>query len=192
MKFRDYVIGKPRKLEIKNDIHSTGLELRIVVSVQNSSEGDYSILLTVVCSSKKLFTEGSEWLVAEAKRFVLLKQCDIQFAISRLLTGYLEALLREDYMKKHLQILTPTDVKARGSQLSLKFDSSWPVKEIHNRLKALGVICDVREPNAMRIAPAPLYNTFSEVLRFVTLLRQVRAPMNPLRFWRLHQDRLAS
>jgi hypothetical protein len=60
MNFRDYVIGKPRKLEIKKDIHSTGLELCIVVSVQRSSEGDYSILLTMVCSSKKLFTEGSE------------------------------------------------------------------------------------------------------------------------------------
>ncbi|CAM6087796.1 unnamed protein product [Calypogeia fissa] len=90
----------------------------------------------------------------------------------RLLTGYLEALLSEDYFKKHIQIVTPAEVNARGSQLSLKFDPSCPVRGIHNRLKALGVICDVREPDVMRIGPAPLYNAFAEMLTFANLLRQ--------------------
>lgn len=111
------------------------------------------------------------------------------FAVVRLLTGYLEALLSEDYFQKYIQILTPADVNARGSQLSLKFDTSWPVREIHSRLEGLGVICDVREPDVMRIGPAPLYNSFAEMLRFANLVRQVNSSLSTSpSTWPLNED----
>ena len=42
-----------------------------------------------------------------------------------------------------------------------------------NALAAKGVICDVRKPDVMRVAPAPLYNSFVDVFDFMTLLREV-------------------
>ena len=59
--------------------------------------------------------------------------------------------------------------QARGCQLSLVFAN--PVRAVHERITDLGVICDVREPDVMRIAPVPLYNTYTDVFRFVSLLR---------------------
>ena len=41
---------------------------------------------------------------------------------------------------------------------------------VHARVSAQGVICDVRKPDVMRIAPAPLYNSFEDVRRFIELL----------------------
>lgn len=42
--------------------------------------------------------------------------------------------------------------------------------DVHARVSAQGVICDVRKPDVMRIAPAPLYNSFEDVRRFIDLL----------------------
>jgi kynureninase len=61
-------------------------------------------------------------------------------------------------------------VAQRGCQLSVKF--SVAVDRVHAKLSQKGVIVDVRKPDVIRIAPAPLYNSFSDVLRFVTLLEQ--------------------
>lgn len=89
---------------------------------------------------------------------------------SVLLTGYLEALLRREAAGR-VTVATPADPAQRGAQLSLVIDA--PVKELNRRLLELGVICDVREPNTMRVSPAPLYNSFSDVYLFVR--RLVRA-----------------
>lgn len=43
-------------------------------------------------------------------------------------------------------------------------------KKVHKEITKRGIICDVRKPNVMRIAPAPLYNTFEDVWEFVHLL----------------------
>lgn len=47
-----------------------------------------------------------------------------------------------------------------------------PVERVHEKLSQKGVIVDVRKPDVIRIAPAPLYNSFTDVLRFVTLLAE--------------------
>ncbi|KNC50588.1 kynureninase, variant [Thecamonas trahens ATCC 50062] len=59
---------------------------------------------------------------------------------------------------------------ALGSDHVLSLQFTKPVEAVHAALEAAGVYCDVRKPDVMRIAPVPLYNSFSDVLRFVELL----------------------
>jgi kynureninase len=90
-------------------------------------------------------------------------------AKSVLLTGYLEYLLRTE-LPGRVKIITPTEPSRRGSQLSVSFDID--IDEASQRVTAAGVICDVRRPNVMRIAPAPLYNSFGDIYEFVQLLKK--------------------
>jgi kynureninase len=83
------------------------------------------------------------------------------------LTGYLEFLLREIGSKK-FGVITPHESGARGCQLSI-LAQEHP-KELHNELITAGVKCDFREPNVIRVAPTPLYNSFHEVWRFAQIL----------------------
>jgi kynureninase len=85
------------------------------------------------------------------------------------LTAYLEVLV-DTLLKETVDILTPRDPSQRGAQLSLVFRKS--VVEVHEAISKQGVICDVRKPDVMRIAPTPMYNNFSDVLRFVKLLQK--------------------
>jgi kynureninase len=85
------------------------------------------------------------------------------------LTGYLEFLLREIGSKK-FSVITPREPDARGCQLSIL--AHQHPKELFGELQAAGVKCDFREPNIIRVAPAPLYNTFHEVWRFAKILVQ--------------------
>jgi kynureninase len=86
-----------------------------------------------------------------------------------LLTGFLEALLKAR-LGHRLRIITPADPRQRGSQLSLVFNCD--LDAVHKRIERRGVLCDVRKPSAMRIAPAPLYNSFKDVFTFVTILEE--------------------
>ncbi len=70
-----------------------------------------------------------------------------------------------------IRIITPKNQNERGCQLSLFMSSKG--KEVYDELSRNGVICDWREPNVIRIAPAPLYNTFEEIGRFMQLLKAV-------------------
>ena len=83
---------------------------------------------------------------------------------------YLETLINL-YLSDSVSIITPTDPAARGCQLSLVLRQN--VKEVHQLLDKESVIVDVREPHAMRVAPAPLYNSFEDVREFVLVLRDV-------------------
>jgi kynureninase len=83
------------------------------------------------------------------------------------LTGYLEFLLREIGSKK-FSVITPRDPNERGCQLSIVVHQH--PKRLHEELVAAGVKCDFREPNVIRVAPTPLYNTFHEVWRFANIL----------------------
>lgn len=91
-------------------------------------------------------------------------------AKSLLLTGYLETLLRSQ-LSDRVKIITPADPARRGCQLSLSFDID--IDEASKRVAAAGVMCDIRRPNVMRIAPTPLYNSFADVYEFVSLLQKV-------------------
>jgi kynureninase len=88
-------------------------------------------------------------------------------AKSMKLTGYLESLLTQIGSKK-FRVITPKDPDARGCQLSI-LAHEHP-KELHNELIAADVKCDFREPNVIRVAPTPLYNTFHEAWRFAQIL----------------------
>ncbi|NRD53663.1 kynureninase [Corallococcus exiguus] len=83
------------------------------------------------------------------------------------LTGYLEFLL-DRLPAGYVTITTPRDLKQRGAQLSLRFKGE--PKRLLQRLSAAGIICDFREPDIIRAAPAPLYNTYLDVFRFVKAL----------------------
>jgi kynureninase len=88
-------------------------------------------------------------------------------AKSMKLTGYLESLLMQVGSKK-FSVITPKDPDARGCQLSI-LAHEHP-KKLYDELIAADVKCDVREPNVIRVAPTPLYNTFHEVWRFTHIL----------------------
>jgi kynureninase len=85
------------------------------------------------------------------------------------LTSYLEFLLAEIGSKK-FTVITPREPNARGCQLSIVAHEH--PKELLKELEAAGVKCDFREPNVIRVAPTPLYNTFHEVWRFAKILAQ--------------------
>jgi kynureninase len=85
------------------------------------------------------------------------------------LTGYLQFLLEESGSKR-FSVITPREPNARGCQLSIQAHEH--PKELHYELVAAGVKCDFREPNVIRVAPAPLYNTFHEVWRFARILAE--------------------
>ena len=86
------------------------------------------------------------------------------------LTGYLESLLRAQ-AGTALSILTPADPQARGCQLSVRLNrSADAARLIHAELTDLGFICDWREPDVIRVAPVPLYNTFIDVWEFADTL----------------------
>jgi kynureninase len=85
------------------------------------------------------------------------------------LTGYLEFLLTEIGSRK-FSVITPRNSDERGCQLSI-LAHEHP-KELLKELESAGVKCDFREPNVIRVAPTPLYNTFHEVWRFARILAQ--------------------
>ncbi|MCB1197461.1 MAG: kynureninase [Deltaproteobacteria bacterium] len=88
---------------------------------------------------------------------------------SKTMTGFLFFLL-EGRLKDKISIVTPSNPEQRGCQLSLIIPGG---KSGYETLIAKGVACDWREPNVVRIAPVPLYNTYQDVYRFVELLEEV-------------------
>jgi kynureninase len=86
---------------------------------------------------------------------------------SKKLTGYLEFLL-ERAGTNRFTVITPREPEARGCQLSILAHEN--PKELHQKLEAAGVKADFREPNVIRAAPTPLYNTFHDVWRFAEIL----------------------
>ena len=84
------------------------------------------------------------------------------------LTGYLAFLL--DSLP--IEILTPTGSQARGCQLSLRLGSdARHGRAVFEQLQGAGMVCDWREPDVIRAAPVPLYNSFEDVLRFASALQ---------------------
>jgi kynureninase len=92
---------------------------------------------------------------------------DILQTKSRDLTGFLEYLL-DQKCAGHVSIITPRHVEERGAQLSIRVAGDG--KRIHAGLNAQGVICDWREPDVIRLAPVPLYNSYEDVFRTVEIL----------------------
>jgi kynureninase len=90
---------------------------------------------------------------------------------SEQLTGYLEFLMNSvDPGHKSFDLITPENLKERGCQLSIFMKNHG--KRIFHDLTRAGVIADWREPDVIRLAPVPLYNTFEEVFRFGEIFRK--------------------
>ena len=86
---------------------------------------------------------------------------------SQKLSSYLYSLLNQ-LVNIPFRIITPSDPARRGAQLSLFFEDKG--KEIHQKMHDAGIIVDYREPGVIRVAPAPLYNSFEDVYRFYHIL----------------------
>lgn len=80
---------------------------------------------------------------------------------------------------RHLRLITPDDPAERGCQLSLQVLSSAPqaagepaftMKRLEELLDGKGATTDTREPDVIRVAPAPLYNSYFDVAQFVQAL----------------------
>ena len=86
---------------------------------------------------------------------------------SEQLTGYLDWLLRHE-LGSAVDIITPQAPADRGCQLSLCVPGG---KQLFEKLDKAGIVSDWREPDVIRIAPVPLYNTFEDCFRFVEILK---------------------
>lgn len=88
---------------------------------------------------------------------------------SKLISTFLEMGISSEIPA--IQLMTPKDPEQRGTQLSLRL--SHAPKEMVGKLNKLGVICDFREPDIIRLAPCPLYTRYSDVFQVVQVLKKI-------------------
>jgi kynureninase len=117
--------------------------------------------LSAVAASLEIFNETS---MAEIRKKSLQ------------LTGYLEHLLLKHPLDaspedKPFTIITPSNPEERGAQLSLLLQPGL-LDKVLEILQSNGVVVDERKPDVIRVAPAPLYNTFTEVWEFCQIFLQ--------------------
>lgn len=86
------------------------------------------------------------------------------------LTGYLEFLI-ENIGDERIYIITPKNPEERGCQLSIQVKDAD--RSLFDGLMNAGIICDWREPDVIRVAPAPLYNSFEDVYEMSVRLKEL-------------------
>ena len=93
-------------------------------------------------------------------------------AKSERLTGYLRSVVEEISRSNGdlFNIITPGDMAQSGAQLSILVNGDG--RGIFKRLTEQGVFCDWREPNVLRMAPVPMYNSFEDVFHFGEILKE--------------------
>lgn len=84
------------------------------------------------------------------------------------LTGYMEFLVKS-LGDDIINIITPTNPNQRGSQLSIQVRNAD--KALFNKITENGVIADWREPDVIRVAPVPMYNSYEDVFNFYSILK---------------------
>ncbi|MCL8006741.1 kynureninase [Gelidibacter japonicus] len=89
---------------------------------------------------------------------------------SKHLTGYFEFLIN-DLNNKDIKVITPSNPNERGCQLSIQVKNAD--KTLHHQLTKAGIISDWREPDVIRCAPVPLYNSYEDVYKLVEKLKEV-------------------
>lgn len=91
-----------------------------------------------------------------------------------ILTGFLEFVIRDvserNKERCSFEIITPADPAKRGAQLSILAHGQG--RDLFDALTEKGVIADWREPNVIRVAPAPLYNSFEDCYLFGKYLEE--------------------
>ena len=135
---------------------------------------------------KKGFTPSygaSGWQLSNAQVFQIaclrasldiFDKVDLQtlFAKRDALTAYAEeglVSIKQEMPQLPIEIITPKEKEERGAQLSLLFHEHG--KAVIDKLIADGIIVDWREPNVIRMTPAPIYTRFSDVHAFIERLR---------------------
>lgn len=91
-------------------------------------------------------------------------------AKSEKLTGYFEYLINQIDTDR-IKIITPSNPKERGCQLSIQVKNAD--KSLHEKLTKNNIITDWREPDVIRCAPVPMYNSFEDVYRMVETLKEI-------------------
>jgi len=89
---------------------------------------------------------------------------------SKVLIGYFEFLINQ-LNNKDIKIITPSNPNERGCQLSIQVKNAD--KSLYDKLTDAGVITDWREPDVIRCAPIPLYNSFQDVYNMVERLKEL-------------------
>jgi len=89
---------------------------------------------------------------------------------SEKLTGYFEFLINQ-IDSDSIKIITPSNPKERGCQLSLQVKNAD--KNLHQKLTDNNIITDWREPDVIRCAPVPMYTSFEDVYRMVSVLKKL-------------------
>jgi kynureninase len=89
---------------------------------------------------------------------------------SEKLTGYFEYLINQIDTDR-IKIITPSNPKERGCQLSIQVKNAD--KSLHQKLTENNIITDWREPDVIRCAPVPMYNSFEDVFRMVETLKEL-------------------
>lgn len=87
------------------------------------------------------------------------------------LTGWLQEAL-DAIEHPPFEVITPRDAGARGCQLSLRFAEAEVARSTAAALEAAGVVCDFREPDILRAAPVPLYNSYVDAWRFANAVAE--------------------
>ncbi|GAB2825933.1 kynureninase [Ferruginibacter profundus] len=99
---------------------------------------------------------------------------DNLIAKGKLLSNYLLFIIDEinnGLKEKLIQVITPRDEKEKGCQVSMLMLKKGTA--VFEALKQHGVLADWREPNVIRVAPVPLYNTFSDVFTFGQIVKAI-------------------
>ncbi len=86
------------------------------------------------------------------------------------LTAFLEQLLQAiDPNSQYFKIITPKDPTQRGCQLSILTNPEG--KKLFDFLSTNGILADWREPNVIRVAPVPMYNTFEDAWKLAEMIK---------------------
>ena len=90
----------------------------------------------------------------------------------KMLAGFLHFVLKDINkmkMQEIIEVITPDEESARGCQVSMLMKDKG--REVFTALQDQGVIADWREPNVIRVAPVPLYNSFEDIWQFGEIIR---------------------
>ena len=99
---------------------------------------------------------------------------DLLLAKSKLLSDYLLFIIDDinaKFSTKNIEVITPRNSNEKGCQVSLLILKDG--KKIFDELLKQGVIADWREPNVIRVAPVPLYNTFEDIFNFGDIISKL-------------------
>jgi kynureninase len=115
-------------------------------------------------------TDASAWNISTAHVFKIFEKTSIEKLRMKSiqLTGYLHFLINT-LTGISFEIITPSAEERRGAQLSLFFKENG--KAIYQKMIDAGIVVDYREPGVIRVAPAPLYNSYEDVFSFYEILK---------------------